>query len=80
MPDMMTQEGILRFSRGAARVERALPHDPDLIDGAPEIVLHAADPGEYLIHVPCLPAVADGSACGRGKLAANFLHQRRTVS
>ena len=47
-------------------------HNAILIDGAPEIVLHALDPDEDFVYVPLVlwPRPA----------AANFLHQRRTVS
>jgi hypothetical protein len=51
-----------------------------LIDGAPQIVLHALDPDEDLVQVPLVPGRGRRRRRRSAKLAANFLHQRRTVS
>src|SRR6476469_5573924 len=53
-------------------------HNAILIDGAPEVMLHALDPDEDFVHVPLIawPRPAAAQAVGETRT----LHQRRTVS
>jgi hypothetical protein len=55
-------------------------HNAVLIDGAPEIVLHALDPDEHLVLVPFVSRLWPAAAQTVGEAAANFLHQRRADS
>jgi hypothetical protein len=55
-------------------------HHAILIDGAPEIMLHALDADEDFVHVPLVAGLWPAASQAVAKLAANFLHQRRTVS
>jgi hypothetical protein len=55
-------------------------HNTILIDGTPEIVLHAHDPDEDFVHMPLVAWPWRQHRRSSAKLAPNFLHQRRTVS
>ena len=52
------QQSLEKALRGvgiAPRLNENVEHDAILVDGAPEIVLHALDPDEDFIHVPLVP-------------------------
>jgi hypothetical protein len=55
-------------------------HNALPIDGTPEILLHASDSDEDLVHVPLVPWPWRRRRKRSEKLAPNFLHQRHTVS
>ena len=56
-------------------------HNAILIDGAPEVVLHALDPDEDFVSMYHLsPGRGRRRRRRSAKLVPNFLHQRRTVS
>ncbi len=48
-------EKALRRVGIASGLNENIEHDAILIDGTPEIVLHALDPDEDFIHVPLIP-------------------------
>src|SRR3984957_2970760 len=55
-------------------------HNTILIDSAPKIVLNALDPDKDFVYMPFVSRLWPAGPRGSAKLAANFLHQRRTVS
>jgi hypothetical protein len=55
-------------------------HNAILIDRALKTMLHALDADKDLVHVPLVPWSPPRRRSRSAKLAANFLHQRGTVS
>ena len=64
----------------ASVLNEDVEHNAVLIDGTPEIMLHALDPDEHFVEVPLVARPRPAAAQAIGKVAPNFLHQRRTVS
>src|ERR1700683_5066563 len=63
-----------RFAALASRrLNQNVEHDTILIDGAPEIVLHAADPDKDFVHVPLVPWPWPAASHVVGKALAEFL-------
>ena len=57
----------------APRLNEDVEHDAILIDGAPEIMLHALDPDEDLVHVPLVPWPWPAASQAVGETRAEFL-------
>ena len=57
----------------APGLNQNVERDTILIDGAPEIVLHAADPDEDFVHVPLVPWPWPVASQAVGKALAEFL-------
>ena len=66
-------EEALRGVRIAPGLNQNVERDTILIDGAPEIVLHAADPDEDFVHVPLVPWPWPTASQAVGKALAEFL-------
>jgi hypothetical protein len=73
-------EEALRSGGIAPGLNQNIEHNAILIDSAPEIVLHALDPDEDLVHIPVVSRRDRRRRRRPSKLEANFMHQRRTVS
>jgi hypothetical protein len=73
-------EEALRGVGIAPGLNEDVEHNAILIDGMPEILLHASDLDEDLVHVPLVPWRGRRRRKRSAKLASNFLPQRYTVS
>ena len=54
-------------------LNKDIKHNAVLVDGAPEVVLSALDPDEYLIEVPFVPWPRSAATNATGKTLAEFL-------
>ena len=66
-------EEALRGVGIAPGLNQTVERDTILIDGASEIVLHAADPDEDFVHVPLVPWPWPAASHAVGKAPAEFL-------
>src|ERR1700677_5005264 len=66
-------EEALRGVAIAPRLNENVEHDAILIDGPPEIVLHALDPDENFIHVPLVPWPWSAASQAVGETRAELL-------
>jgi hypothetical protein len=66
-------EEALRGVGIAPRLNENVEHDAILVDGTPEIVLHALDPDENFIHVPLVPGPWSAASQAAGETCTKFL-------
>ena len=66
-------EEALRGVGIAPGLNEDVEHNAILIDGAPEIVLHALDPDEDFVHVPLIPWPRPAAAQAVGETRTEFL-------
>ena len=75
LPQQPLEESASRRWHRAGPEPKCIERDTILIDGAPEIVLHAADPDEdhFSVHVPLVPWPWPAASQAVGEALAEFL-------